>query len=149
LSFEDHNQTESEDIHEFVRTTFYSHLCAQPYKDIELHEVDRKLRYHNLTHTDNLSQETARRLGRILGCDAVVVGKVTEFQWLYAGLYSQVAVGASIAIWDTRSGKRIWTDEHVTRQHEGGISQALSSFHPEMALFPMSCVLRGLAHRKK
>ena len=120
------NQTESEDIHEFVRTTFYSHLCAQPYKDIELHEVDRKLRYHNLTHTDNLSQETARRLGRILSCDAVVVGKVTEYQRLYAGLYSQMAVGASIAIWDTRSGKRIWTDEHITRQHEGGIPFALT-----------------------
>ena len=120
------NQTESEDIHEFVRTTFYSHLCAQPYRDIELHEVDRKLRHHNLTHSDNLSQETARRLGRILGCDAVVVGKVTEYQRLYAGLYSQMAVGASIAIWDTRSGKRIWSDEHVTRQHEGGIPLALT-----------------------
>ncbi len=120
------NQTESEDIHEFVRTTFYSHLCAQPYKDIELHEVDRKLRYHNLTHYADLSQKSARRLGQILGCDAVVVGTVTEYQRLYAGLYSQIAVGASIAVWDTRSGKRIWTDEHVTRQHEGGIPLALT-----------------------
>jgi hypothetical protein len=120
------NQTESEDIHKFVRTTFYSHLCAQPYKDIELHEVDRKLRYHNLTHYVDLSQKSARRLGQILGCDAVVVGTVTEYQRLYAGLYSQIAVGASIAVWDTRSGKRIWTDEHVTRQHEGGIPLALT-----------------------
>jgi hypothetical protein len=120
------NQTESEDLHEFVRITFYSHLCAQPYKDIELHEVDRKLRNHNLTYTHNLSQETARRLGRILGCDAIVVGRVTEYQRLYAGLYSQMAVGASIAIWDTRSGKRIWSDAHVSRQHEGGIPLALT-----------------------
>ena len=30
------NQTESEDLNEFVRTTFYSHLSAQPYRDIEL-----------------------------------------------------------------------------------------------------------------
>ena len=120
------NQTESADLDEFVRTTFYSHLCAQPYKDIELHEVDRKLQNHNLGPYDNLSQQSARRLGRILGCDAVVVGTVTEYQRLYAGLYSQMAVGASIVVWDTRTGKRIWSDEHVTRQHEGGIPLALT-----------------------
>ncbi|MGD9052747.1 MAG: DUF799 family lipoprotein [Desulfobacterales bacterium] len=120
------NQTQSEDIDEFVRTTLYSHLSAQPYKDIELHEVDRKLKRYNLTHYATLSQKSARQLGRILGCDAVVVGKVTEYQRLYAGLYSQMAVGASIAVWDTRSGKRIWSDEHVTRQHEGGIPLALT-----------------------
>jgi hypothetical protein len=67
-----------------------------------------------------------------------VVGKVTEYQRLYAGLYSQMAVGASIAVWDTRTGKRIWSDEHVTRQREGGIPLL-----PEMALFPMGGVLRG------
>ncbi|MBW2518475.1 MAG: DUF799 family lipoprotein [Deltaproteobacteria bacterium] len=120
------NLTESDDIHEFVRTTFYSHLCAQPYEDMELHEVDRKLKRHNLMGYDVLTQKSARRLGRILGCDAVVVGKVTEYQRLYAGLYSQMAVGASIAVWDTRTGKRIWSDEHVTRQHEGGLPLALT-----------------------
>ncbi|MGD2099860.1 MAG: DUF799 family lipoprotein [Desulfobacterales bacterium] len=122
------NQTESADIDEFVRTTFYSHLSAQPYKDIELYEVDRKLRYHDLDPYNSLSLKSARRLGRILGCDAVVVGTVTEYQRLYAGLYSQIAVGASIAVWDTRTGKRIWSDEHVTRQHEGGIPLALTDF---------------------
>ena len=120
------NLTDSEDIHEFVRTTFYSHLCAQPYKDIELHEVDRKLKVHNLMNHKALTAKSAKRLGRVLGCDAVVIGKVTEYQRLYAGLYSQMAVGASIAVWDTRSGKQIWNDEHVTRQHEGGIPLALT-----------------------
>ena len=120
------NQTESEDIDEFVRTTFYSHLCAQPYKDIELHEVDRKLKRHNLIKPDQLTQKSARRLGRILGCDAVVVGQVTEYKQLYAGIYSQMAVGAAITVWDTRSGKRIWSDQHTTRHHEGGIPLALT-----------------------
>ena len=120
------NQTDSEDINEFVRTTFYSHLCAQPYKDIELHEVDRRLKIHNVINPDRLTQKTARRLGRILGCDAVVIGKVTEYQRLYAGIYSQMAVGASIVVWDTRTGKQIWSDDHVTRNHEGGIPLALT-----------------------
>jgi hypothetical protein len=120
------NQTDSEDIDEIVRTTFYSHLSAQPYKDIELYEVDRKLRRYNLMGYENFNDVSAKRLGRILHCDAVVVGEVTEFQRLYAGIYSQLAVGASITVWDTRTGEKIWSDEHVTRSHEGGIPLAIT-----------------------
>jgi hypothetical protein len=120
------NQTDSEDIDEIVRTTFYSHLSAQPYKDIELYEVDRKLKRFNLIEYEKLSDVSAKRLGRILHCDAVVVGEVTEFQKVYAGIYSQMAVGASITLWDTRTGKKIWSDEHVTRSHEGGIPLAIT-----------------------
>jgi hypothetical protein len=120
------NQTDSEDIDEIVRTTFYSHLSAQPYKDIELYEVDRKLKRFNLIEYEKLSDVSAKRLGRILRCDAVVVGEVTEFQKVYAGIYSQMAVGASITVWDTRTGKKIWSDEHVTRSHEGGIPLAIT-----------------------
>lgn len=120
------NQTESEDIAEIVRTTFYSHLSAQPYKDIELYEVDRKLKRYDLPEYEKFGKASAKKVGRILRCDAVVVGEVTEFQKLYAGLYSQMAVGASIAVWDTRTGKKIWSDEHVTRNHEGGIPLAIT-----------------------
>ena len=122
------NQTDSEGIDEIVRTTIYSHLSAHPYKDIELHEVDRKLRRYNLMEYEKLSAVSAKRLGRILRCDAVVFGEVTEFQRVYAGIYSQMAVGASITVWDTRTGKKIWSDEHITRNHEGGIPLAITDF---------------------
>ena len=75
---------------------------------------------------EKFNRASAKRLGRILHCDAVVIGEVTEFQRMYAGVYSQMAVGASIAIWDTRSGKKLWSDEHVTRHHEGGIPLAIT-----------------------
>ena len=120
------NQTDEADLEKFVRTTVYSHLTPHPYKDMELHEVDHKLRRHNLMNYDMLSKVSPKRLGRILGCDAVVLGEVTEFQRVYAGLYSQLAVGATITIWDTRSGKKLWSDEHVTRHHEGGIPLAIT-----------------------
>ena len=120
------NQTDSEDISQIVRTTLYSHMSAHPYTDIELHEIDRKLRRYDLMEYEKFCDVSAKRLGRILNCDAVVVGKVTEFQRVYAGIYSQMAVGASITVWDTRTGKKIWSDEHVTRNHEGGIPLAIT-----------------------
>ena len=120
------NKTDVEGIDEFVRTTVYSHLTPQPYIDIELHEVDRNLKRYHLMNYEKLCQVSVKRLGRILGCDAVVIGEVTEFQRVYAGVYSQMAVGASITIWDTRSGKKLWSDHHVTRHHEGGIPLAIT-----------------------
>ena len=120
------NLTESEDIDEFVRTTFYSHLSAHPYKDIELYEIDRKLRRYDLPEYEKFGKLSAKKVGRILRCDAVVVGEVTKVQKVYAGIYSQMAVGASITGWDTRTGKKIWSDEHVTRNHEGGIPLAIT-----------------------
>jgi hypothetical protein len=120
------NKTEVEGIDEFVRTTVYSHLTPHPYKDIELHEVDRKLKRYHLMNYAKLCQVPAKRLGRILRCDAVVIGEVTEFQRVYAGVYSQMAVGASITIWETRSGKKLWSDHHVTRHHEGGVPLAIT-----------------------
>ena len=120
------NKTEVEDIENFVRTTLYSHLTPHPYRDIELHDVDRKLKRYNLMNYDKLCNVSAKRLGRILRCDAVIIGEVTEFQRVYAGIYSQMAIGASIRIWDTRTGKKIWSDKHVTRHHEGGIPLAIT-----------------------
>lgn len=122
------NKTELADLDEFVRTTFYSHLSAQPYKDIELHEVDQRLKRYHLLNYDKLCNVPPKRLGQILSCDAVVIGEVTEFQRVYAGFYSQMAVGAAITVWDTRSGKKIWSDEHVTRNHEGGIPLAITDW---------------------
>jgi len=115
------NRTEVDGIEDFVRVTFYSHMCAHPYRDIELQMVDQKLRKHRISDYEKLSRTSVRKLGRILECDAVVFGEVTEHSRIFAGLYSQMSVGASISIWDTRTGRKIWEDDYVERHHEGGI----------------------------
>ena len=120
------NKTETDGIEDFVRVTFYSHLCARPYKDIELQIVDQKLRKHKITDYETLCKVPVRKLGRILGCDAVVFGEVIEYEKFFAGIYSQVAVGASITIYDTRTGRKIWTDQYTERNHEGGIPLTLT-----------------------
>jgi hypothetical protein len=83
--------------------------------------VDQKLRERKITDYNKLRKMSVRKLGRILGCDAVIFGEVNEFERIFAGIYSQMAVGASISIWDTRTGRKIWEDEYVERDHEGGI----------------------------
>ncbi len=135
------NKTEVDGIEDFVRVTFYSHLCAHPYKDIELQIVDQKLRKHTITDYETLSKVPVRKLGRILGCDAVVLGEVIEYEKFFAGIYSQIAVGASITIWDTRTGRKIWTDQYTERNHEGGIPLTLTDI-------PMITIRSGMNMRE-
>ncbi len=120
------NTTDQPEIEDFVRATFYSHMSPYPYRDIELQVIDRILQRHKLFDPQKLRNTKVRKLGRLLKCEAVVFGEVTEYRRLYAGIYSQMAVGASVEMWDTRTGKKIWSDTHVTRKHEGGIPLTLT-----------------------
>ena len=131
------NQTEVDGIDEFVRVTFYSHLSALPYEDIELHVVEKTLGEHRLSSYKKLRKTRIKKLGRILGCDAVLFGEVTKFERIFVGIYSQLAVGLTIKVWDTRTGRMIWSDEDVQRSHEGGIPLTLTDI-------PMITIKAGL-----
>lgn len=119
------NKTRNDEIARLVRKAFYCHLSVRRYRDIELHVVDRILAAHNLTDLDVLYNMSAKKLGRLLDCDAVVFGEITDYQKLFLGVYSQMAVGATIFVWDTRSNQMVWSDQHIARFHEGGVPFSL------------------------
>jgi len=115
------NQTEAPGLGPMVRKSFYGHLSPRRFQDIELDVVDRAVGNPENINFDHLTPEILRDLGTLLGCDAVLVGRVTEFERLFMGVYSQMSVGADIVIYDTHDGHRLWTDSEVTRLHDGGI----------------------------
>ncbi|MCP4692278.1 MAG: hypothetical protein GY859_29810, partial [Desulfobacterales bacterium] len=114
------NDTAKEGLGELFRVSFYSHFSARPFEDVELHLVDRRLGDLGLGSGD-MDEADPVRLGRLLGCDAVIMGAATEFNRVFVGVYSQLSVGGSITIKDARDGRLLWTDQWVTRFHEGGI----------------------------
>jgi hypothetical protein len=116
-----HNQTDASDLSEIVREALYGHLSPRRFRDIELDVVDRTLKKTKPLDFDRPPREALRKMGARIGCDAVLVGRVTEFERLYMGIYSQLSVGAEIAIYDTRDGRRLWSDRDVARLHDGGI----------------------------
>lgn len=125
LPFADSTQTNG--LADLVRAAFYSHLSVLPFNDLELYQVDARLKDHDLSTADRIAQTPVKDLGLILGVDAVVFGEVTEFDRVFAGFYSQLSVGAAITIYDTRSGQRLWADSHVSRFHEGGLPFSIIS----------------------
>lgn len=105
-----------------VRKGFYNHFSSLPFKDMELHRVDNILAKAGLTDPAVIQKKSPQELGKILGVDAVVYGEISNFDKLFAVVYSQVSVGAKVRMYDVKSGEMLWTGEHVVRIHEGGIS---------------------------
>jgi len=59
---------------------------------VELYRVDRLLAKAGLTDTAEIYKITPQELGKILEADAVVYGEISDFDKLFAGVYSQVSV---------------------------------------------------------
>jgi parallel beta-helix repeat protein len=105
-----------------MRLGFYNHFSALPFKDMELYKVDDLLNKAGLTDAKIIRSTPPQKLGQILGVDAVVFGEVSDFDKYFAVLYSQVAVGAEIKMYDAKTGNFLWSGKHKVRKHEGGVS---------------------------
>jgi parallel beta-helix repeat protein len=116
------NRTHSDQAFDVVRRTLYNHFSSLRYTDLELYEVDAKLKEAQLTNAEEVAKTSPARLGEILGVDAVMYGEITHYDRIYAGLYSQVSVGARLTMVDTKTGKVLWKGEHTARKHQGGFA---------------------------
>jgi hypothetical protein len=105
-----------------MRRGFYNHFSSLPFKDMELYRIDNFLRKAGLTDPEAIRKMPPQELGKILGVDAVVFGEISNFDKLFAVIYSQVSVGAEIKMCDTKTGNFLWSGKHIVRKHEGGIS---------------------------
>ncbi|MEA1935275.1 MAG: DUF799 family lipoprotein, partial [Thermodesulfobacteriota bacterium] len=116
------DQSKSKKGTEAVRRGFYNHFSSIPYKDMELYRVNRLLKKAGLTDPEVISKTSPQELGKILDVDAVIFGEISNFDKIFAVVYSQVSVGAEIRMYDTKTGNFLWSGQHVASIHEGGIS---------------------------
>ncbi len=110
---------------DIVRRGMYNHIASLPFKDLELFNTDKRLKNAGLTDTGKVDQmlaENPKKLKSILGVDAAFTGKITHFDRVFAGIYSQIAVGCEVKLWDLRTGNLLWRAKHVQRAHGGGFS---------------------------
>ncbi len=115
------NETKKEEAFEIVRKTFYNHFSSLRYGDLELFKVDQRLKKAGFTDAEEINKLSSKRLGEILGVDAVVYGRITHYDRMYAGIYSQVSVGAAVKMTDAKTGEFLWSGQHVQTKRQGGI----------------------------
>jgi parallel beta-helix repeat protein len=105
-----------------VRKGFYNHFSSLTFKDMELYRIDSLLEKSGLADIAALYRISPGELGSLLGVDAVILGDISDFDKIFAVMYSQVSVGAEIRMYDTKTGHLLWSGKHIARIHEGGVS---------------------------
>lgn len=110
---------------DIVRAGMYNHISSLPFRDLEIFDTDTRLKNAGLEDIEAVNRmiaENPKKLKSILGVDAVVSGEVTHFDQIFIGVYSQIAVGCKVQMWDLNTGSLLWRAKHVGRAHAGGIS---------------------------
>ena len=119
LPFE--NLTNNDKAGCLVRNSFYSQFASKRYRDIELFEIDEILDDNGLYEDNKYNSSEVSTLGRLLNADGIVYGKITGYNKLYLGLYSQVYVELEVKLVEASTGKVLWEVKHRTAHHEGEV----------------------------
>lgn len=106
---------------EQLRKTFYNHFAGKNYTNIELPLVDEKLYQLEKSKGKRIREFSASEICASLGCDALIYGKVTDFQKIYAVAYSQLGIEVEVWMVDGKNNKEIFRIKDSVRYHEGGI----------------------------
>jgi TolB-like protein len=115
------NLTSDEEMGTLVRKSFYNHFSSKNYRDIELSTVDRALESIQKTQAGTWREVPPETLGKYLHTDYVIYGKVKDYQKLFLGVYSQIALTVEVEMVDCRNGKGVWWKTETKRSHDGGI----------------------------
>ncbi|MBC8551320.1 MAG: DUF799 family lipoprotein [Candidatus Brocadiales bacterium] len=125
-----------------LRRFFFGHFASREFVDIELMYVDKVLQELGILSPNDLYKIPAQELGRILGADALIYGKVTEYKNSYYLLYKQIRIGLSIKCVSTKDGTVFFEGEQV--RHDNDIRVATNPFDFVIASFQNSMSMRDV-----
>ena len=100
---------------EDIRKAIHSHLAPTGVRLLALQKVDR-LYDKRLSVKDNVAA-----INVATGCDAFIVGEVTDRNTRFWGIYSEVKIGAKLQVLRAGQDKPIWEGKHVAVVRDGGI----------------------------
>jgi hypothetical protein len=115
------NDTKEHGLDVAVRRAFANHFSAKNYRDMKLPLVDEKLLLFQKSSGKTVAETPPAELARVAGCDGLLFGRVTDYQWIYAGVYSRIGVEAEVWMVNAKSGKELFRMREAVRYHEGGI----------------------------
>ena len=115
------NETDEPGIDTLVRRNFANHFSSKSYLDTKLPAVDEKLILLEKASGKSTLQSTPQELSAALESDGLLYGRVTDFKKIYAGVYSQLGVGAEVWMVNAVTGKELFRFKEAVRYHEGGI----------------------------
>jgi Uncharacterized protein conserved in bacteria len=125
-----------------LRRFFFGHFASREFVDIELMYVDKTLQELGVLSPNDLYKIPAQELGRILGADALIYGRVTEYKNSYYALYKQIRIGLSIKCVSTKDDTVFFEGEQV--RHDNDIRVATNPLDFIIASFQNFMSLRDV-----
>jgi len=104
-------------VGERMRRAFFGQFAQLEFDHVKISRIDRILRNEGLDTWEKIKSLPPQRWGELLEADAIIIGEVTHFDYYYAFLYSQLAVGLSLEMADTRTGETLWRVHDARRNH--------------------------------
>jgi hypothetical protein len=104
-------------LEESMRRAFFGQFAQLEFDHVKMSQVDRALKKEELDSWERMRAASPQRLGELLGADALIFGQVTHFDYYYAFLYTQLAVGLSLEMVDAKSGGILWKVHDARRDH--------------------------------
>ena len=113
------NLTKEPEAAQLLRHLFYNNFSSLAYKDIELSTIDKKLDHFEPAGVFDSADIT--NIGRDLKADAVIIGRITKFETLYAGLYSSFSVAFEMKMIATDNNELLWSVKHAETKRSGKV----------------------------
>jgi len=104
-------------LEESMRRAFFGQFAQLEFDHVKISQVDRVLKKEELDSWERMRSVSPQRLGELLGADALIFGQVTHFDYYYAFLYTQLAVGLSLEMVDAKTGETLWRVRDARRDH--------------------------------
>lgn len=101
--------------------TFRNVFSALAYVDVEAAALNDALLRAGLNPGLAVPADKRAAIARAVGADAMIVGNVTAYEKVFAGLYGQLAAGADIQLISAADGRQLWRGRHTVRKHHGGM----------------------------
>ncbi len=110
-------QQDPQFLGESMRRAFFGQFAQLDFDHIRPSRVDRVLKKESLDSWEKIRSIPAQQMGELLGADALIFGEVIHFDYYYAFLYTQLAVGLSVEMVDSKSGEILWRVRDARRDH--------------------------------
>ena len=116
------NKTANPEAGTIVRKMFYNFFSSLNYHDLEPYVIDENLKSNSLyTDVTGGKKVSPKKLGQLLGVDAVIYGEVTALGKIYALVYSDNQAGLKARMVRCSDAKTIWKLEHTIHIEEGDV----------------------------
>jgi hypothetical protein len=116
------NKTSNPEAGTIVRKMFYNFFSSLNYRDLEPFVIDENLKANHLyADVTGGKKVSPRKLGQLLGVDAVIYGEVISLGKIYAVVYSDNQAGLKARMVRCSNAKPVWELEHTIHIEEGDV----------------------------